>query len=271
MTDDALQPVEQRLVTFYDDEITAVVIEENNRQIVYVPIRPLCDYLSISWAGQRERINRDPVLGEVGATVRVTRTEGEREVARELLCLPLDFLNGWLFGISALRVKDEVRERLITYQRECYRILANAFIEPRSEVTPTQATLLQVEQMGLAIAQMAREQIEFDKRLTAAEERLDKAAKIVGDLTKQVTAVTHQLPSGGVVTEDQAAQLSQAVKAVAIAQGKLSKRNEFGAVYGELYRRFGITSYKQLPAGRFSEAMAWLTEWHQELVGDEPF
>ena len=66
-------------------------------------------------------------------------------------------------------------------------------------------------------------------------------------------------------------QISQAVKAVAIVLGKQTKRNEFGAVYGELYRRFEITSYKRLPAARFDEAMGFLTEWHISLTGDSPF
>jgi hypothetical protein len=73
------------------------------------------------------------------------------------------------------------------------------------------------------------------------------------------------------VSPDQASQISQAVKTVAIALGRQTKRNEFGAVYGELYRKFGITSYKQLPARRFQAAIDWLGEWHQNLTGDVPF
>jgi hypothetical protein len=37
-------------------------------------------------------------------------------------------VNGWLFGINANRVKEELRDRLIQYQRECYRVLADAFV-----------------------------------------------------------------------------------------------------------------------------------------------
>ena len=53
--------------------------------------------------------------------------------------------------------------------------------------------------------------------------------------------------------------------------GEESGRNEYGGVYGELYRKFSITSYKLLPANRFQEAMKFLTNWHQSLVGEEPF
>ena len=60
---------------------------------------------------------------------------------------------------------------------------------------------------------------------------------------------------------------------MAIALGKQTKKNEFGAIYGELYRKFGITSYKMLPASIFESAMAWLSEWYQQVAdGDDvPF
>ncbi len=40
MSDKALQPIEQKTIIFYGDEITAVVIEGDEREI-YIPLRPL--------------------------------------------------------------------------------------------------------------------------------------------------------------------------------------------------------------------------------------
>ena len=45
----------------------------------------------------------------------------------DMLALPLDHLNGWLFGVNADRVKPGVRERLIRYQRDRHRVLTQAF------------------------------------------------------------------------------------------------------------------------------------------------
>jgi hypothetical protein len=188
-----------------------------------------------------------------------------------MLCLPLDYLNGWLFGVNAARVNPEIRERLIRYQKECYRVLARAFVKEQGtgDVSPTTATLLQVREMGRAIMQMAEEQIEFERRLTTTEGRLDQAAIVVGDLNRRVASLEQKVAPGKPVTEDQASQISQAVKAVALAQGKKTGRNEFGAVYGELYRKFGVTSYKMLPAAQFDKAMKFLTDWYQNLTGEE--
>src|SRR5690606_34883605 len=105
--DVALEPLEQRQVLFYDDEVTAVLVEAGNRREVFVPLRPLVDNLGLAWSGQYERLRRDPGLSAEIRSVRVTRTEAARsqeggpvEVSREMVCLPLDYLNGWLFGIN---------------------------------------------------------------------------------------------------------------------------------------------------------------------------
>ncbi len=261
----ALIPTEQKTVLFYDDEIMAVQMEGGS---IFVPVRQLCDYLGVDWSAQYRRLSRDPVLGEVQATVAVTATDGRM---REQVCLPLDYLNGWLFGVNADRVKPEIRERLIRYQKECYRVLARAFVKESSTTdaaTPAMAALVQVREMGMAIVRLAEEQMEFERRLVTRESRLERAAVVYGDLTRRVTTLEQKLAPSAAVSEDQASQLSQGVKAVALALGQQTSRNEFGAVYGELYRKFGVTSYKQLPRGRFDEAMRFLNEWYQTITGE---
>tara|TARA_R110002020_G_scaffold95937_10_gene230133 strand:+ start:10106 stop:10516 length:411 start_codon:yes stop_codon:yes gene_type:complete len=60
--------------------------------------------------------------------------------AQETLCLPLDLVNGWLFTIQSERIKDEaVREKVITYQRECYRVLNEHFVGNRK---PQEAVMM---------------------------------------------------------------------------------------------------------------------------------
>jgi hypothetical protein len=125
--------------------------------------------------------------------------------------------------------------------------------------------------MGLAIAHLAEEQIEIELRLTTTVDRLDRAVVVVEQLNERVEKLELRVSTGSLVTEDQASQISQAVKTVAIALGKKSGRNEFGAIYGELYRRYGITGYKQLPAAKFQDAMNWLNEWREEMEGPNPF
>jgi hypothetical protein len=144
-----LEPIEERHIDFYGDDVTAVLVPTEAAPQIYVPVRALCDYLGLSWSGQRERILRDPVLSEAVHSVRVTRTErGERDV----LALPLDLLPGWLFGISAARVREELRDKIIRYQRECFRVLWDAFKQDILPSAHTPQPIVPTERPGAEIA-----------------------------------------------------------------------------------------------------------------------
>jgi hypothetical protein len=69
------------------------------------------------------------------------------------------------------------------------------------------------------------------------------------------------------ISEQQAAEVALAVKNVGRALGEQSGKPGYGQVYGELYRRYGISSYKNLPQDRYDEVLAWLKGWHDELTG----
>lgn len=49
----------------------------------------------------------------------------------------------------------------------------------------------------------------------------------------------------------------------------------FVAIYSQMYREFGITSHKQLPANQFNRVMEWLTDSYWSITGtpgdDLPF
>lgn len=268
MSDITLQPSEQKTVLFYDDEITAVRMNDGR---VLIPVRPLVERLGIDWNGQRRRIIRDAVLKDEVTSVDVTSTQGP-EQKRAMLCLPLDYVSGFLFGINADRVNPDVRDRLIRYQRECYKVLAEAFQDGRLTTDPDvdieallhqDSPAAQAYKMAMAVVRMARQQLIMEARLDEHGAQLGEHAERLDQLEAAV--------GGKHVTEAQAMQISQAVKAVALAIGKKTKRNEFGAVYGELYRKFSVSGYKQIPQRRFQEAMDFLNEWLQHHIGDELF
>ncbi len=267
--DKALVPVEQRQVEFYEDEITAVRLPDGR---VFVPVRPLVESLGLSWSSQLQRIRRDSVLKSELLSVFVTNTESERG-GRDVQCLPLDYISGFLFGINAERVRDDLRERVIRYQRECYRVLAEAFTEGRLTTDADLFDLLdneaseavQAYKMLQALVKLARNQIVIEARLEKHGQTLEDH----GRRLETIEADLHQ--ANRTVTEAQATQISQSVRAIAVVLGKKSNRNEFGAVWGEFYRKFGVSKYRYLPAARFDEALAWLNEFYQSVTSELPF
>jgi hypothetical protein len=101
MSEQALTPIEVRTVEFYGDQITGALVRAGDEPEVYVPIRPICDYLGLDWSSQRQRLNRDEVLAE-GVVVITIPSEGGPQ---KMVCLPPDLLPGWLFGVTTARVK----------------------------------------------------------------------------------------------------------------------------------------------------------------------
>lgn len=241
----ALVPVEQKVVEFYGDELTAVRVEIEGKSAVYVPVRPICDYMGVDWSAQFRRINRDPVLSaEVTPCVVVTATQGQPDQRREMLCLPLDMVNGWLFGINANRVKEELRDHLIQYQRECYRVLADAFVnrtvpDDWMQTNPeAMLALQQIRENALAVAGLAEEQM---RMMT----RLDKAAIVVGQYGMRITALEAQLSPRDAITDEQAADVSAKVMTIATEMTELDpSKNHYQGIFRELHRRFRVTGLR---------------------------
>lgn len=97
---------------------TLITLEKDGNH--YVAMKPICENIGLDWASQFTRIKRDEVLNSV--IVMITTTGADRKIYK-MLCLPIQYLNGWLFGVDTNRVKAEIKETLITYKKECYQAL----------------------------------------------------------------------------------------------------------------------------------------------------
>lgn len=114
-------------VEFHDDTLFAV--EQADSDSVFVAVKPIADRLGLDWRAQRQRIQRTPVLAKGGCMMHLPSPGG----AQETLCLRLDLVNGWLFGIDVDRVSDEARPRVLAYQEECFAVLFRHFYGRKGE------------------------------------------------------------------------------------------------------------------------------------------
>ena len=257
----SIEAVEQKTVLLYDDELVAVKGKDGQ---IYVSVRHLSDALGLNPTGQIRRIRRQKVLTKGLFKGDILSPKGRR--ATNLL--RVDLIPLFLSGISTNSVREDLQLKLELFQEEAAKVLWEAFQDGRLSTDPKFSELLKNEQnpsvqayrMAQAIMQMAQQQIILEGRIDDHEQRLEQLESIVGDTKHHIT------PS-------QASQISQAVKVIAMELSKQSGRNEYGGVYGELYRQFEITSYKLLPKNRFAEAMNFLTSWYQEITSsdDVPF
>lgn len=292
MTDNtALVPIETRTVELEGDELIAVLVEKGGRQVIYVPVNPLVEHLGLAARGQRRRINDDPVLSEVAQTVRIERPAGRGGGTQEMLCLPLTFVNGFLFGISANRVKEELREKIIQYQRHCYNVLAEAFgvsetgilarMGEDATLSPRTASLAQIRDVSLAVAQMAQEMIlheeqlvDHDVRISTVEARLTDAARYIGGVERRLQMVEERTAPRNVVSEDEGDEIRAKVIALAnlIAEqqaedeeSKKQKRAPYQTVYHTVYTLFSISSYKRVRKEDFEKVLEFLDGWKNRI------
>lgn len=255
---EGLTVVDQRDVTFYDDELTAVRVEGGD---VYVALSQMCSALGIDSQAQTRRIRRQPVLEDGLQRVAILTTH---RGAQEAYVLRVDLVPLWLTGISTKALDEEKRPKLERFQREAAKVLWQAFQSGRLSADPSFDELLERDtaavrayKTAVAVVQIAEQQVILEAQLKDHERRLEQIEATLGDPGRQITP-------------EQASQISQAVKAIAMVLGKKTGKNEYGGVYGELYRRFEITSYKQLPAQRFDAALAFLTDWYKDVAGAGP-
>ena len=279
MTDDALEPIEEREIEFQGDSVLAVLVEseeEGRAPSVYVPLRPICERLGVAWAAQLRRINRSDVLSKMTRSVTVTVTEAGGR--RDMIALPLDFLNGWLFGINTSRVKEEIRDSLVRYQLECYRVLADAFQNntadalglPADAISPpvTNAELATIAHdarearlLGFAIADFLGVRKDHDDAmrglLTATRIDLHELGGILED--------------GDTLTETQRRELYRLVLEVAALLSQAGDtRNTFAIAFGGFKKRFNLgkkQKYRDLERSQYREAHEFLDHWKMTLQG----
>ena len=104
-----------------------ITVEQNGNH--YVAMKPICENIGLAWEPQVLRIKRDEVLSQ-GMIVMIIPTNGGNQ---NMICLPIEYLNGWLFGIDINRCKPEIRNTLIKYKKECYQALHDYWFNGKAE------------------------------------------------------------------------------------------------------------------------------------------
>ena len=263
----------QKSVMFYGDEIIAV--QEPESGVIYVPVGRLCDNLGMQRRNQMDRLRNHEVLTQGLATVTIDTAGGPQDAE----CLRLDLIPLWLTTINPRRVSEQVRPKLVRYQIEAASVLWAAF---RNDILPARELAQQRPRSGAEIAldiataiqHLAQQQLEIERSLDGMNGRMDGMARFLRDFAHstdtRLSALELRLDPETTISEEQAAELALAVKAAGQAlTGKDRKQNGYQLVYGELYRRYRISSYKNLPRRKYAEVMEWLHHWHTELVGPD--
>lgn len=116
-------------------KVNNVAIMAGNDAKKLVPIKPICEALGIDYASQFTKIKNDEDLSSTVVLSTIVATDRKE---REMVCLPMEFIFGWLFTINPKNVKPEAQEAVRTYRMQCYHVLYEYFASYASFVNQKQ-------------------------------------------------------------------------------------------------------------------------------------
>lgn len=270
------EPLPQRIVPFYGDELIAA---QQTDGTIYVLFTRLCENLGLARWSQVRRVQSHEILNK-GFELLTIHTEGGTQAVQ---CLRLDLLPLWMSGLHARRVKPEIQPKLVRYQKEAAVVLWQAFkpqilVEETTVVLADNIALQQLQhiaEMGRAIAHMAEQQIELQREQQALAGRMNSAARVIKDVQGHLASVDvrlgmveERLTPVTTITDTQATEVSNRVKALAeFLTGKESRKNHYQGIFAELYRRFGVSSYKLIRHDQFTAVLQFLDDWWMSASG----
>ncbi|MCW9717336.1 phage antirepressor N-terminal domain-containing protein [Avibacterium sp. 21-599] len=109
--------ISTQAITFYGSELITLKVEN----VIYTAVRPIVEALGLSWSTQKRKL--DNSISKFNCVHMNTVAEDGK--IREMLCMPIRKLNGWLFSINPEKVRSDLKEKVICYQEECFEALYN--------------------------------------------------------------------------------------------------------------------------------------------------
>lgn len=89
----------------------------SKNEVIYIAIKPICEALGLDYKTQVEKIKEDVILSQLWGLHPSTAADKKE---REMICLPLEYIFGWVFSIG-----NQANETFLQYKQECYHVLYN--------------------------------------------------------------------------------------------------------------------------------------------------
>jgi hypothetical protein len=156
------------LATVIVAKINEVEILASQIELGLVPIKPICEALGVDLESQRQKLKSNPLYNSVAVLSTATGADGKQY---EMHCLPFEYCLAWMLGINSSNVKEEIREKLLDYQRACVEVLKRHFVGNIRK----QAEINQLEIQSLErINELTESKNRINSELKDEKERLQK-------------------------------------------------------------------------------------------------
>jgi len=164
-----IQTIENKNIDHIEFDGNKIYLIEKDNEL-FVPLKPICTALELDWGSQFRNLQEDIVLNSVVVTMTTTGRDGKQY---EMICIPLSYLNGWLFRINPARYEGERQERIIKYQKECYQALFTYFYPNTKEQLERKRIQAKGKRLDLS---MIKSDLNIRKTVLAMEKQAEEDA-----------------------------------------------------------------------------------------------
>ena len=153
-------------VDFYGDKLFLA----NKEGAPYVPVKPIVENMGLDWKSQYEKIRANEGRWSM-VIIPIVAEDGKM---REMVCIKLSKMPGFLYSIDARKVKPALREKVLLYQEECDGVLWDYWakgyaINPRSINIENVAALIMLKD---ALLEEKSRHLEDKQRIIDLQDRL---------------------------------------------------------------------------------------------------
>lgn len=261
-------PQEQLPITLFEGVVLAVRADDGR---IYVGLRDLCDVLGLRVSGQRRRILADEALHL--AQFRI-QSGGQ---FRSLDFLLLEDVPVWLLGVQQSRVSEGARERFSYVKTYLVGAVQRAFAElaglpnaPSSEIEEL-TDLDRINEAFTQLAELGRRQEQVENSLSRARGAFRDLRSLLMEIHERVQELERQVKA--TISPTQRGTIYQMVQQWGAARAerdpKLTPGTGIRKCWAELNAAFGVSTYTQLPAGRYGEILSYIKDQYRALTGRE--
>lgn len=104
-------------ISFHGSDLITLKVED----VIYTAVKPIVEAMGLDWGGQQQKLSKSSDKFNC-RDISMVAKDGK---IREMLCIPIKKLNGWLFSINPEKVRPDLKEKVICYQEECFEALYN--------------------------------------------------------------------------------------------------------------------------------------------------
>ena len=154
------------IILFQKHELVAVQNDEN----IYVAVKPICDAIGLDYISAYKGLQNDEIMGELLSIQTIVAADSKQ---RDMVCVPIQMLSAWLFGVQVGKVKPEVRPVLVQFKKECANALFSYFFgaakQIANNITLRYQIVMEIKDVNRQINKLMKRHKELEKERDAID------------------------------------------------------------------------------------------------------